>query len=202
LGPWLNLLHKALAMATKLPKGHPKKSMDEWLKDGGWVGECKKFEYVIRDGLRWVPAYDFDFHVNAKQRWLGMTVLDILLKEFPYYDEEYYRSSLLSGRITVNDAVVSPDFKLRDGDSITHVVNRKEPPVSEEPPQIICDTDEICVVSKPSTVPVRFNHVIPVSAEQLHRRILAEGTEGIPFSVFLRRKRNCMTCSQCIGLTG
>ncbi len=113
--------------------------------------------YFFSDGLRHVKPYVYDFRTNAKGRWYGRELLEVFVKEFATQPASYYETAIRQGLITVNDKVASIDYKIRSGDSITHFTHRHEPPVrgthvSEL--QIVADTPELLVVSKPATVPV------------------------------------------------
>lgn len=46
-------------------------------------------EIIIEDGLRKVKPYYHDFSSHVKPRWIGMKVIDMYLKEFPYYSRDY-----------------------------------------------------------------------------------------------------------------
>ena len=49
-----------------------------------------KSEYFLTSkGLRHVIPYWYDFKTRPKKRWIGTKIIDMYLKEFPYYTREY-----------------------------------------------------------------------------------------------------------------
>jgi hypothetical protein len=45
--------------------------------------------YLTAKGLRYVIPYWYDFKTRPKRRWVGTKIIDMYLKEFPYYTREY-----------------------------------------------------------------------------------------------------------------
>eukprot|EP01105_Mastigella_eilhardi_P009224 TRINITY_DN2191_c0_g1_i3.p1 TRINITY_DN2191_c0_g1~~TRINITY_DN2191_c0_g1_i3.p1 ORF type:complete len:404 (+),score=69.12 TRINITY_DN2191_c0_g1_i3:86-1297(+) len=140
------------------------------------VPDCQmaETEYFFKDSLRCVRPYYHTFTVSAKRRWLGRTLLDVFTTEFIGHDEQYYRTQIAAGNITINGEKVTCDTKLVDSDLLTHKVHRHEPPVIRDVPKIIAVTDELVVVDKPPSIPVhpcgryRHNSVMFILAKELH----------------------------------
>eukprot|EP00050_Salpingoeca_kvevrii_P017078 m.61516 g.61516 ORF g.61516 m.61516 type:complete len:493 (-) comp7343_c0_seq3:2-1480(-) len=63
---------------------------------------------------------------------------------------------------SVNGEKVEPDHVLRDGDYMVNRVHRHEPPVTDQPIEIIAQNDDYIVVDKPASIPVhpsgRYRH--------------------------------------------
>ncbi|GAA6000039.1 pseudouridine synthase family protein [Rhodotorula paludigena] len=116
-------------------------------------------EYFEEDGLRKVKPYMFTFQSWAKERWHGRTLLDVY-SEFRDRTNEYYEWAIETGIIVVNNRKSSPDYMLRNGDLISNVLHRHEPPVVAGPIKIIYDgrlpgnDGETLVVEKPGSMPV------------------------------------------------
>ncbi|OQR81911.1 RNA pseudouridylate synthase [Thraustotheca clavata] len=110
-------------------------------------------QYEILDGYRYVKPYVYKFQTHAKQRWFGRTLLDIFLSEFGAFSPDYYKMAIQSGRITLNGEMTCIDTVVKNGDCITHMTHRHEPPVVCDEIPIVHETPELIVVSKPSTVP-------------------------------------------------
>jgi 23S rRNA-/tRNA-specific pseudouridylate synthase len=111
--------------------------------------------YIISGGLRHVQPYFFDYLVYCKQRWFGRPLLTVLKQEFKHAEgENYYLRALNSGTITVNSAPADPNYLLRNADLLKHSVHKHEPPISAENVQIVANTEELLVVSKPSSMPI------------------------------------------------
>jgi tRNA pseudouridine synthase 9 len=80
------------------------------------------------DGQRHVRPYYFEFETFAKQRWYGLTLIQLFTAEFLQESEQYYRAAIPSGRITINGAVVTCDYVIKGGDKLRHRMHRHEPP--------------------------------------------------------------------------
>ncbi|KAM0550799.1 hypothetical protein ACHAPJ_008662 [Fusarium lateritium] len=120
------------------------------------------------DGLRRVRPYHFTYNTHCKERWRNRPLLEIYDSEFRDRPLEYYRQSMIKGTIFVNGRRVGPDYILRNGDLISHTLHRHEPPVTEDPVQIIHEDDDMIVINKPAGVPVHpagrynFNSVVEI----------------------------------------
>lgn len=120
------------------------------------------------DGLRRVAPYHFTYNTHCKERWRNRPLLDIYESEFRDRPVEYYRQSMLRGTIFVNGRRVGPEYVLRNGDLISHTLHRHEPPVTEDPVQIIHEDEDMIVINKPAGVPVHpagrynFNSVVEI----------------------------------------
>ncbi|POY70497.1 hypothetical protein BMF94_6411 [Rhodotorula taiwanensis] len=87
---------------------------------------------------------------------------DGLRKVAPYMDRttEYYEWAIESGIILVNNEKSTPDRVLRNGDLISNIMHRHEPPVAAGPVRILYDgrlpgnDGETLVVEKPGSMPV------------------------------------------------
>jgi hypothetical protein len=64
-------------------------------------------DYVLRDGLRFVRPYYFDYFAFVKTRWVGATVVDLFTREFTGRPREYYEAALQAGRLRVEDTAMS-----------------------------------------------------------------------------------------------
>ena len=82
--------------------------------------------HCTADGVRHVRPYVYEFRTNAKGRWVGRTLLDVFTTEFGAYPYDYYHHAIISGRISVNNSKVSPDYVVRSGDLIIHSTHRHE----------------------------------------------------------------------------
>jgi len=130
--------------------------------------------YRLEHGLRHVEPYDFDFTTHVKGRWLGRSLLEVFAREFVAYSEDYYRESIQQGRVTVDGQQVTPGHVLRENERIVHrAVSCRESPVLDRGPiRVIAETEELLVVSKPSSMPIhpcgsyRFNCLISLLREQ------------------------------------
>ncbi|GAA5915742.1 pseudouridine synthase family protein [Sporobolomyces salmoneus] len=116
-------------------------------------------EYYEQDGLRKVKPYMFTYHSWAKERWQGRTLIDIY-SEFRDRTQEYYEWAIESGIIVVNNRKATPNQIIQNGDLISNVAHRHEPPVVAGPVKIIYDgrlpgnDGKTLVVEKPGSMPI------------------------------------------------
>lgn len=108
----------------------------------------------IRDGLRWVEPYDYEFRAYAKGRWVGRKLIDVCEAEFVAQPREYYEKAIIDGRITIGEKTVNIPYVLDHNDLIIHRTRCTENPVSGEEIKTIVETDKFLVVSKPSSLPI------------------------------------------------
>ena len=78
---------------------------------------------------------------------------------------DYYRKTIASGNVCLNNKAADLCTVIRNGDMITHQVHRHEPPVTSRPIKVVFEDDDIIVIDKPSGIPVhptgryRFNTI-------------------------------------------
>uniref|UniRef100_T2MAD7 Pseudouridine synthase n=1 Tax=Hydra vulgaris TaxID=6087 RepID=T2MAD7_HYDVU len=118
--------------------------------------------YYFKNGLRWVYPYKFNFVAHVKGRWLNSSVLDVFRREFNMETEDYYIKAISTGKIKVNNNIVSHDHKLTAKDVLKTQIHRHEPPVIHEEIEFIQNNEEVVVINKPASIPVhpcgRFRH--------------------------------------------
>ncbi|SGY17431.1 BQ5605_C015g07783 [Microbotryum silenes-dioicae] len=136
-------------------------------------------QYYTDQGLRKVRPYWYAFNAYAKQRWQNRSLIDVRDTLFVLTSRyntptdrrdlgdwirdrshEYYIWSIETGAIIVNNERTTPEYILKNGDMISNVVHRHEPPVVAGPIRIIYDgrlpgnDGETLVVEKPGSMPV------------------------------------------------
>jgi len=151
--------------------------------------------FFTSDGLRHVKPYLHTFVSNAKQRWVGRSLVDVFTSEFVYGTRDYYDMAIQSGLITVNDAVVSPGRLVTASDVIKHVVHRHETPVHGALPgeiEVVAETEDLLVVSKPSTLPVHpagaYSHNSLLNILQSERGTQTTSTSSTPRSAIAEKR--------------
>ncbi|GAA5963004.1 hypothetical protein JCM3765_006748 [Sporobolomyces pararoseus] len=132
--------------------------------------------YFEENGLRKVKPYMFTYHSWAKERWQGRTLIDIY-SEFRDRTQEYYEWAIETGIIVVNNRPAKPDQIIQNGDLISNVSHRHEPPVVSGPIRIIYDgrlpgnDGKTLVVEKPGSMPIHstgryhFNTMLAILKE-------------------------------------
>ncbi|KAI9485542.1 MAG: hypothetical protein EXX96DRAFT_545499 [Benjaminiella poitrasii] len=134
--------------------------------------------YYFENGFRKVKPYYFHFHVYAKQRMIGLTVLDVFLNEFRGRSEQYYIYAIKKGLITIDYQPTSPDTIIKNQDLLSHTVHRHEPPITDQPIEIIHEDDRFFVINKPGNMQVhpggRFRHntVLHIMRKELNYNTL------------------------------
>lgn len=104
----------------------------------------------------------------------------------------YKKESILSGRIKVNEKIVDLDYKLKGNDLIIHEAIRKEPPVYNTPIEIIFEDEELLVINKPSSIPVRFYQIFNRKFNHIRYMFVAT-IVSTPLSVFYVQITNTKT---------
>ncbi|TKA56452.1 hypothetical protein B0A53_02023 [Rhodotorula sp. CCFEE 5036] len=148
------------ATAGKLSKGKKGTARKDIAPATGFFAlPPPKPDYYEENGLRKVAPYMFTFHSWAKERWQERTLIDVY-SEFRDRTTEYYEWAIESGIILVNNEKSTPDRVLRNGDLISNIMHRHEPPVAAGPVKILYDgrlpgnDGETLVVEKPGSMPV------------------------------------------------
>lgn len=111
--------------------------------------------YIVKEGLRKVEPYDFTYTAFAKGRWLKRTILDVFMTEFNIYKNKiYYTWAMEQGQIRVNGNIISPDYIVKDSDLLETTSHRHEPPVTSSKIEIVHESEDMLVVSKPCSIPM------------------------------------------------
>lgn len=139
-------------------------------------------KYVIDGSLRRVPPYYFTYLTFCKQRWRDRNILELFSNEFRDRSPKYYKQAIENGQVTVNKKTANLDTIIRNGDQISHRTHKHEPPVTSQPIKIVFEDDELCVIDKPSGIPVhptgryRFNSVVQILKHEQHKNVHREFT--------------------------
>jgi tRNA pseudouridine synthase 8/2,5-diamino-6-(5-phospho-D-ribitylamino)-pyrimidin-4(3H)-one deaminase len=106
--------------------------------------------------LRREPAYWHEHHTHVKQRWVGRTLLEVMVTDFYQRTSAYYQWAIHQGHCNINGKKGTPNYRLQQGDQLRNRVHRHEPPVTADPIRVIDRDDEEgrLVVVKPGSIPV------------------------------------------------
>ncbi|EGG19038.1 hypothetical protein DFA_02281 [Cavenderia fasciculata] len=104
--------------------------------------------------LRGVVPYDYEFVSRARERWVGMNIIDMFMKEYRPHPRELYEIKIAMGKILVNDLPTTADYVIKSGDTFKHIVHRHEIDVLALEPTLIAETLDYLVVDKPPSIPV------------------------------------------------
>lgn len=119
------------------------------------VDLLKQTEYYKENGLRKVYPYWFGWQTFVKERWFGRTLLDLFTTEFCRSTVQQSVQSLIdSGKIRVNGQIKPCDYKLKNGDKLTHTKHRHELPVLADKIKIIHNDENYLVIDKPCSIPI------------------------------------------------
>lgn len=130
------------------------------------------YYFDFKHGLRYVYPYDFRFKAFAKRRWFGRPVGEVYGEEFRVHSPNTLDYMFGSGKITVNNEVVTPDYKIKNGDRIASYVHRHENPCLASKFNIIRETDDMLVINKPSSIPIhptgkyRLNTILGILSKE------------------------------------
>ncbi len=132
-----------------------------------------KPEVKVINNLRHITPYEFKYQVFVKGRWLKKRLIDVLLVEFKQYNEEYFLESIKNGTLKINNEIVKPDYILKRGDFLTHLVIRRENPIINIKLEIVFEDEDYLVVNKPPSWPVhvcggyQFNTLYRILLDEL-----------------------------------
>lgn len=127
--------------------------------------EEPNYEIEIDGPLRKIKPYYFTYKTFCKLRWRDRPLYEVFVSEFRDRTAEYYKKTIKSGAVFLNEKPADLESIIRNGDMITHKVHRHEPPVTSKPVEIVFEDEDILVISKPSGIPVhptgryRFNTI-------------------------------------------
>ena len=82
---------------------------------------------VARSGkqiTRDVKPYIFEYISNAKKRWLGRELFELLCNEFGAPLPSYWVNAIKNGQVKVNNRPVDPRYVVKMGDIIAHRAHR------------------------------------------------------------------------------
>lgn len=139
--------------------------------------EAQGAKYEIEGNLRRVPPYYFTYLTFCKQRWRDRNLFEVFTTEFRDRDAAYYKQAIERGQVTLNKKVANLDTIIRNGDQISHRTHKHEPPVTSRPIGIVYEDDELCVIDKPSGMPVhptgryRFNSAVQILKHELGKNV-------------------------------
>ncbi|WP_167883625.1 RluA family pseudouridine synthase [Leptospira ognonensis] len=93
---------------------------------------------------------------NVPDTFHSLSVLEYLLKRFPYHSEEEWTLRILQNQVLVNESKVPPRHILTKGDEVAYLpldLSRGEPPINIEY-TIVYENSDFLVVNKPPNIPV------------------------------------------------
>lgn len=106
--------------------------------------------------LRREPAYWHEHKTFVKERWIGRTILEVMVTDFYQRTSAYYQWAIYKGYCNINGEKVSHNYRLKSGDLLHNLVHRHEPAITAQPIKILYRDDEEgrLVVVKPGSIPV------------------------------------------------
>ena len=111
--------------------------------------------FHVEHDLQFVKPYFFNFRSNAKARWFDRSIIDVACTEFTSRSYEYFAKVIANGRFKLNGRkITNIENKMKNGDVISHLVHRHEPPVLNMPIKILYKDEDMFVINKPSSIPV------------------------------------------------
>ncbi|MGK7932159.1 MAG: RluA family pseudouridine synthase [Microcystaceae cyanobacterium] len=84
----------------------------------------------------------------------GITVLDYYIRNYPHSTQEEWLDRILTGQICLNHQIISPDTKLKAGQTLTYDRSPWQEPDVPLSFKILHEDDHLLVINKPSGLPV------------------------------------------------
>jgi 23S rRNA-/tRNA-specific pseudouridylate synthase len=158
-------------------------------------------KYVVENGLHKVEPYCHKSVINCKGRWLGRTVLDILLQEFKGQTVQDHRRNIERRKVavirgigrarshgrqtTAGDEVLN--VVIKSGDVLVYDSHWHEPPIRDlgGPIHIVQEVGPLVAVAKPSGLPVhpaglyRYNTLTSMLKDQLGVDVYGEYIQSV-----------------------
>lgn len=135
------------------------------------------YEAVIDGPLRRITPYYFTYQTFCKLRWRDRNLFEVFCNEFRDRDQDYYRKTIASGSVYLNDEPANLESIIRNGDCIRHKIHRHEPPVTSRPIKVVYEDENILVIDKPGGIPVhptgryRFNTITKILEKKFGRTV-------------------------------
>jgi RluA family pseudouridine synthase len=119
--------------------------------------------------------------------------------EFRDRQPQYYKAAIENGSIQINGQRSTIDYKIKNGDCVSHVMHRHEPPVSSRPVKVIHHDKErgLVVIDKPAGIPVH-------AAGRYHKNSLIailKTENAFPFLAPINRLDRLTSGVMLLGLT-
>jgi len=132
--------------------------------------EYSETDYIIEGKVRHVVPYIHEYTTYAKGRWIGKTIIDVLLNEFGGHPPSYWKNALLMGHVQINNQVTSFHYIIQNNDKLSHRTHRHEPPIVGSI-SLVGDTETLMAVNKPASLPMhpcgayRYNSLMVILAK-------------------------------------
>ena len=119
--------------------------------------------HPIHPNMYSCEPYWHTYKCYAKQRWVGMTIFELMSTEFMLYTPEYYKKAMEDGMITINDQPCQDDDVIIDGDIIRHKTFNTEPYIGDisliqlyniKNWEITDEKSDLMAVYKPCNIPI------------------------------------------------
>ena len=124
-------------------------------KKSKMIDKQETCHYHIENCLKFVQPYYYNATAFAKGRWFGRSIIDISSSEFTSHPREYYAKAIVNGRLKLNDRKITNfDTIIKNGDKISHLMHRHEPPILSKAIEILYKGNDLLVLNKPSSIPV------------------------------------------------
>jgi len=99
------------------------------------------------------PTPDLELRSRVPAHEAGSTLLDYLLRRFPYHDRSAWQREIDERRLTHDGRVLAADERLRAGARLTYRRSHVEPPVDERF-SVLHDDEDVLVLGKPAHLPM------------------------------------------------
>lgn len=116
----------ALGLAMRASNGVKKKAHLRNVHELQPEYQVVEDEHLGGRAVRFVKPYVQEFKTFAKGRWLGRQVMEVMSTEFGGHPPDYWPFAFERGLVRVNDQVIDPAHRFKNGDVMTHLTDRQE----------------------------------------------------------------------------
>lgn len=118
---------------------------------------AQQFQEQIQKASHPLPgsiAKSITYRLAVKKKFAGLSIVEFFSKAVPRSTPDIWINKVNSGNLTVNDKIVTVDYKVKGGDMTIHQSEPKTEPNVNTEIRLRYSDDQIIVVEKPSPLPV------------------------------------------------
>ncbi len=116
-----------------------------------------QFDNSINNVIKPLPgsfAKPITYRLAVKKKFEGLSIVDFFSKAVPRSTPDIWIDKVNSGNLTVNEKIITVNYKVKGGDMTIHQSEPKTEPAVSTEIRLIYNDDQIIVLEKPSPLPV------------------------------------------------